>query len=223
MAARVLLLTGFEPFGDDGRNPSLEIARSLSGRVIDGCRIVGVELPVDTLALPERMAELLAEWGQELAGVVQVGLANGRAAIGLERVAINCRDFPIPDNAGNQPMGLPCVAGGPAAYFSTLPLRQALVDLRKAGVPAFISNTAGTYLCNQAMYTTLHLLGKRELAVPAGFVHVPYLPEQVAARGEGLPSLAFEVALRAAEIILLAVATATPGAPGPEIVAGAVS
>lgn len=223
MPDRVLLLTGFEPFGGDSCNPSADVAQSLNGSRLGGCLVRSALLPVDCLTMPDHVRRLIEECGPGLAGVVHVGLANGRAVIGLERVAINCMDFPMPDNAGHQPLGEPCVPGGPAAYFSTLPLRHALAALRAAGVPAAISNTAGTYLCNQTMYTTLHFLASTGCELPAGFVHVPYLSEQVAQRGENLPSLAFPVMKTAVALVLEQTATVAPGAPVPPIVAGAVS
>lgn len=219
----VLLVTGFEPYGGDPRNPSAEVMEALRGARFGESKVEGALLPVDCQAMPGRVRGLIDGYGGALAGVVHLGLANGRSVISLERVAINCLDFPIPDNGGHQPLGEPVVEGGPAAYFSTMPLRHSLAALRQHGIPSMISNTAGTYLCNQTMYTTLHLLAELGRTVPAGFVHVPYLPDQVAQRGEVLPSLSFEVLRKAVELILDQVSTVPAGVPSPAIVGGAIS
>ena len=117
--------------------------------------------------------------------VLCVGQAGGRAAIGLERVAINVNDARIADNAGQQPVDEPVVAGGPNAYFSTLPLKACVQALKAAGLPAEVSNTAGTFVCNHVFYSLMHALAQHtgRPAVPAGFVHLPWMPEQ------GKPSL----------------------------------
>ena len=120
--------------------------------------------------------------------VLCLGQAGGRAAITPERVAINVDDARIPDNAGEQPVDRPTVPGGPAAYFATLPVKAMAEAIRAAGVAAEVSNTAGTFVCNHLMYAVLHLLAERYPGVRAGFMHVPFVPEQTGDK-PGQPSM----------------------------------
>ena len=131
------------------------------------------------------------------------GLAGRRAELSLERVAINVDDARIPDNDGQQPIDQPIVAGGPAAYFTGLPVKRAVAALRQAGLPAIVSNTAGTFVCNHLFYGLMHLVASRGLPVRGGFLHVPYLPEQAAGlrRYPGRPHSARDI-VRGIEIIL---------------------
>jgi pyroglutamyl-peptidase len=120
--------------------------------------------------------------------------------LALERVAINVLDFPIPDNEGSQPAGEPVVEDGPAAYFATLPIKAILTAWQEAGLPGYVSNTAGTYVCNQTFYTSLHLSG--DPGYRAGLIHVPYMPEQAAGIEGGAPSIALALMVEAVEIAL---------------------
>jgi pyroglutamyl-peptidase len=202
--ARHLLLTGFEPFDGDTVNPSGEVAKQLDGRVLGGSVVRSVVLPVQHEAARTRVAPLLEAPG--LSAVVHLGLAGGRARIALERVAVNVMDYSRPDAHGQVLRDVACVADGPAAYFSTLPLRDMLAALTEEGIPAYISNTAGTFLCNDVAYTTLHALTRRRLPVLAGFVHLPFLPSMVTAHGLEEPSMDLAVQTRAIEIVLAALA-----------------
>jgi pyroglutamyl-peptidase len=198
--ARHILLTGFEPFDGDAVNPSGEVAKQLDGRVIGECAVRSVILPVQHEAARAVVAPLLAAPG--LVAVVHLGLAGGRARVSLERVAANVMDYSRPDAHGQVLRDVPCVPDGPAAYFSTLPLREMLAALTAEGIPAAISNTAGTYLCNDISYTTLHALARRGLTIPAGFIHLPFLPSMVAAHGLEEPSMDLSVMARAVEVAL---------------------
>ena len=198
--ARHLLLTGFEPFDGDAVNPSGEVAKQLDGRVLGACVVRSVVLPVQHEAARAVVAPLLEAPG--LAAVVHLGLAGGRARIALERVAVNVMDYSRPDAHGQVLRDVACVQGGPAAYFSTLPLRDMLAALTAEGIPAYISNTAGTFLCNDTAYTTLHALTRRRLALPAGFIHLPFLPSMVTAHGLEEASMDLAVLTRAVEIAL---------------------
>jgi pyroglutamyl-peptidase len=133
---------------------------------------------------------------------MHLGLAGGRARISLERVAVNVMDYSRPDAHGQVLRDVACVAGGPPGYFSTLPLRSMLAALTEEGIPAAISNTAGTYLCNDISYTTLHALGGRALAIPTGFIHLPFLPSMVASHDREEPSMDVAMMTRAVEIVL---------------------
>lgn len=182
---RRVLLTGFEPFDGEPINPSWLAARALDGERVVDARIVARELPCVFGAAIETLERAIAELHPVL--VVCTGQAAGRAGLSLERVAINVDDARIPDNAGRQPIDEPIVEGGPAAYFSTLPIKAIARTLHDAGVRAEISQTAGTFVCNHVFYGLLHAVRAR--GVRAGFVHVPLLPEQAArmARGELRP------------------------------------
>ncbi|MDQ0702971.1 pyroglutamyl-peptidase [Pseudomonas sp. W3I7] len=181
---QTLLLMGFEPFDQDPVNPSWEAVRQLDGMLLgEDVQIVARRLPC-AFAL---VGECLAEWITQLrpAMVIATGLGPGRSSISMERVAINVNDARIPDNLGAQPVDTPVVVDGPAAYFSTLPIKAMVKALREAGVPAAVSQTAGTFVCNQVFYLLQHALAGT--GVRSGFIHVPNLPEQVV--GTGLASM----------------------------------
>jgi len=202
--ATTLLVTGFEPFAGASVNPSAEVAARLDGRRLAGVDVRAAVLPVHHVGAAAQAVALLER--HDPVAVVHLGLAGERAQIALERVAINVMDYAIPDNAGWQARDEACVAGGPAAYLSTLPLRAMLDAVRAAGVPAYLSSTAGTYLCNFVMYTTLHALAARGAARPAGFIHLPPLPAMVPADQSGLPSMDLALMVRGVEAALEVVA-----------------
>ena len=208
MTQPVVLVTGFEPFGPHASNPSEDLAKAVDGRQVGACTVRGAVLPVHHDAAGRHTARLIEE--MDPIAVLHLGLAGGRARIALERVAVNVMDYELPDAAGFRAAGQPCVAGGPAAYFSTLPLGAVLAALTADGIPAYVSDTAGTYLCNETMYTTLHLLSRRSRAVPAGFVHVPLTPALVAAAGLDQPSMDAPLMLRAVEVALGVIARQEP-------------
>lgn len=184
---RPVLVTGFEPFGGDTINPSAEIARQLHGTIIAGSPVTGALLPC---VFGAALTELKRQLDRVRPGLVLcLGQAGGRAEITPERVAINVDDARIPDNAGRQPVDRPVVRGGPAAYWSTLPIKAIVADLRARGIPAAVSQTAGTYLCNHVFYGLQHALRRRK-GVRGGFIHVPWLPEQAP---PGQPSLPQDV------------------------------
>ena len=199
-ASRHILLTGFDPFDGDTVNPSGEVAKRLDGAVIGGRVVRSAILPVQHEAAQAVVAPLLDAPG--LVAVVHLGLAGGRARISLERVAVNVMDYSRPDAHGQVLCDVACAEPGPAGYFSTLPLREMLAALIAEGIPAAISNTAGTYLCNHVLYTTLHRLAGGGRAVPAGFVHLPFLPSMVAAHDREEPSMDLSAMIRSMEVVL---------------------
>ena len=173
-----VLLTGFEPFDGETVNPSWEVVKQLDGTMIAGQPVIARQLPC---VFGEALSVLYAAI-EDLQPrlVIAVGQAGGRVDISVERVAINVDDARIPDNKGQQPVDTPIVDGGPAAWFSTLPIKAIVSALRQQGIPASVSQTAGTFVCNHVMYGLLHQLqGKR--GQKGGFIHIPYLPEQAAA------------------------------------------
>ena len=183
-----ILLTGFEPFGGESVNPSWEIARALDGWACEGRAVRAVQLPCAFGDALRTLDAALAAHAPEL--VVCLGQAGSRTEISIERVAINVDDARIPDNLGRQPVDAAIVAGGPAAYFSTLPIKAIARDVRAAGGAAAVSNTAGTFVCNHVFYALMHRLATTPALAHArgGFVHVPYTPEQVASK-PGTPSM----------------------------------
>jgi len=199
-----VLVTGFEAFGGHAANPSLDVAKALDGRAAGEAVVRSAVLPVHHAETGPHVSRLLDE--TDPLAVVHLGLAAGRARIALERVAVNVMDFEAPDNAGYRARGEPCVPDGPAAYVATLPLAAALAALLAEGIPAYVSNTAGTYLCNQTMYGTLHWLARRRHPARAGFIHLPLLPAMVAASGLEQPSMDAGLMVRAVEIVLGVVA-----------------
>lgn len=166
-----ILLTGFAPFEGAAVNPSWLAVAALRGRQVAGHRVVARELPTEFGASLRALRKALREVRPKL--VICVGLAGNRSIISLERIAINIDDARIADNAGAQPIDLPVVVSGPAAYFATLPIKAMLAALRDAGIPAEVSQTAGTYVCNHVFYGLMHALRRRP-AVRAGFIHVPH-------------------------------------------------
>lgn len=185
MPTRTVLLTGFAPFGGETSNPSWDAVQALDGEMIEGHRVVARWLPVEFGSSLRTLCDAIDELAPVL--VICVGQAGGRAQISLERVAINIDDARIPDNTGAQPVDEPIAQDGPAAYFTTLPIKAMLAALRAAGIPAEISQTAGTYVCNHVFYGLMHAL-RNVPAVRGGFVHIPYAPAQ-AALHPGAPSL----------------------------------
>lgn len=188
-----ILFTGFDPFGGEEINPSWEAVKLLPDRIA-GAEIVKLCVPT---VFGEAFRAAGACAARERAdAVICVGQAGGRAAVTVERVAINLMDARMPDNAGYMPSDEPVVPGGPAAYFATAPVKAMTEAMRAAGVSAEVSYSAGTFVCNSLLYSLLHAL-----RVPSGFIHLPYTPRQAAGKTPVPPSLALErsvLALRAA-------------------------
>lgn len=181
-----LLLTAFEPFGGETLNPALEALRLVPEQV-EGWDILKLTLPTAFGASLSMLEEAIATHRPD--AVLCLGQAGGRPDLTPERVAINVDDAGIPDNAGSQPLDRPIREGGPAAYFSTLPIKAMTAEILKAGLPATVSNTAGTYVCNHLMYGLLDYLARSCPGVRGGFMHVPYTDEQAARHGEEMPGL----------------------------------
>lgn len=174
---KTVLLTGFDPFDGAAINPSWEAVRRLDGWSGDGFNVVTRELPCVFGRSIEALLAAVDELRPDL--VIAVGQAGGRPEISIERIAINVDDARIVDNIGQQPVDLPIVADGPAAYFTTLPIKAMAAAIREQGIKAGVSQTAGTFVCNHVFYALMHHL--RGLPVKAGFIHVPFLPEQAEA------------------------------------------
>jgi pyroglutamyl-peptidase len=199
------LVTGFEPFAGDVLNPAQEalavLPTQLGGLWISTC-ILPTEFGRSRAVLEDAVLTRVPDI------VLGLGLAGGRAALSLERVAINIEDARIPDNAGYEPVDRPIVDDGPAAYFTNLPIKAAVRALREVGLPAVISNTAGTFVCNHVFYALMHLAATRRPDLRGGFLHLPYLPAQ-AVQFDGAPSLALADIVRGVEIVLRVTASRT--------------
>ena len=198
-----VLLTGFDPFEQEAINPSWEAVRALDGWKVGRATVYARQMPCVFGEAIDTLARAMDELKPQL--VLCVGQAGGRSEITPERIAINIDDGRIADNAGRQPIDLPVVPGAPAAYFSTLPIKAMVRDLRAAGVPASVSNSAGTFVCNHIFYGLMHRIATHPVpGLRGGFSHIPYLPEQ-AARFPGAPSMSL---VTMTEALRIAVATA---------------
>ena len=191
-----VLVTGFDPFGGERINASLEAVRRLPAR-IGTLKIATATLPTSYSRSLPALEAAIARARPEL--VLCVGQAGERAALCVERVAVNVQDARIPDNDGAQPADTPVVAGGPAAYLATLPVRAAIAALHAEALPAELSMSAGTFVCNHVFYGLMHLAATRGHAFRGGFLHVPCLPQQAPA---GAPTLALEEIVRGIRIVL---------------------
>jgi pyroglutamyl-peptidase len=192
------LVTGFEPFGGDKVNPSWLAASRLKKKI--GSLVVHtVELPTSFGRSVDALRDRIDKLRPDI--VLCVGLAGGRSELCLERVAINVQDARIRDNDGKQPIDKPVVPGGPAAHFATLPIKACVAEMRKAGLPASVSNTAGTFVCNHIFYALMDMAAQGPSPLRGGFLHVPYAPEQAAGLA-GAPSMAIDDIARGIEIIL---------------------
>lgn len=185
-----ILLTGFEPFDRETINPSWELVQLFADRTFaDVYQVKVAQLACEFGNAIDQLVDLLDRHQPEI--VICIGQAGGRADFSIERVAINLDDARIPDNAGAQPIDQSIVADGPAAYFSSLPLKKIIKKLRDHGIPANISHTAGTYVCNHVFYGLMHYANTHPQLRNAGFVHIPYLPAQ-ACHHPGAASMSLE-------------------------------
>lgn len=199
-----VLLTGFDPFDNQTVNPALEVVKQLNGQILhQGGQTIQVHArPVSTVF--GKCAEEMMRYVQELQPkvVIAVGQAGGRAHITPERIAINIDDARIPDNEGIQPIDSPIISDGPAAYWSTLPIKRMVETLKAAGIASSVSNSAGTFVCNHLFYRLMHNVHTCGLQTSAGFVHIPFLPEQVA--DSTVPSMPLSQLVRGLELAILA-------------------
>ena len=180
-----LLITGFDPFGGEKTNPAIEAVKRLPA-AIAGATVVPLEIPTVFGTCAEVVRQAIITEQPDV--VLSVGQAGGRSALTPELIAINLDDGRIPDNAGFQPVDQPIQPNGPAAYFTQLPVKAMAQAIRQAGLPSHVSTTAGTYVCNHIMYEVQHLRATEFPQLQAGFIHIPFLPEQVVQRS-GVPSL----------------------------------
>ena len=195
---KTILITGFDPFGGESINPAWESVKTMDGYIDGDYKVVTQMVPTVRFTSFEMVRDAAERCNPDY--ILCVGQAGGRPDITIERVAINCDDFRIPDNAGNQPVDEHIVDGGPPAYFATLPIKDFVNALRAEGIPASISNTAGTFVCNHIMYGVLHYAHQKGIT-GAGFMHIPYLPAQVVDK-PGQPSMSVETVRKTLETIV---------------------
>lgn len=197
-----VLLTAFDPFGGDTVNPANEAVKLVSNNV-NGVEVVKIEVPTVFHKSIDVVAKAIEE--EKPDAVFCIGQAGGRAELTPERVAINIDDARIADNEGNQPIDVKVFEDGEPAYFATLPIKAMVAAIRNAGIPSSVSNTAGTFVCNHLMYGVLYTLAKKYPGVRGGFMHVPFIPEQVIAR-PNTPSMALSDIVRGIEAAITAIA-----------------
>ncbi|HEY1395274.1 pyroglutamyl-peptidase I [Roseateles sp.] len=201
-----ILLSGIDPFNGETINPSWEAVRALDGATVGAARLVARQLPCVIGEVGGALIAAIEEVKPEV--VLCLGQAGGRPDVTIERVAINIVDARIPDNAGLQPVDEPVVAGGPAAYFSTLPIKALVAALHAAGIPASVSESAGTYNCNAIFYALSHHIATQRPGLRGGFINVPFLPEQ-AVRHRGAPSMSRETLIEAVRVMVATTLTTT--------------
>ncbi|WP_410982999.1 pyroglutamyl-peptidase I [Bacillus cereus] len=196
---KTVLLTGFEPFGGEEMNPAWEVAKQLDGQAIGDYKIVSKQVPT----VFHKSLQVLQSYMEEIEPevIICIGQAGGRPDITVERIAINVDDARIADNEGNQPIDEPIIEEGPAAYWSTLPLKAIVKKLREEGIPASVSQTAGTFVCNHLFYGLMHMLVKSEREVRGGFIHIPFLPEQASSH-PGQPSMSLSTITKGIELLI---------------------
>jgi len=196
-----LLLTAFSPFGGEKINPSLEAVKLVKDKILE-TDIIKLEVPTVFGKSIKIVADAIEKEKPDY--VLCIGQAGGRYGITPERVAINIDDARIPDNEGNQPIDRPIFADGEPAYFSGLPVKAMVEEIRKEGLPASLSNSAGTYVCNHLMYGVLYTLSKKYKGVKGGFIHVPFIPEQTVDKPDK-PSMSLPDIVRGLEAAIRAV------------------
>ncbi|MFE7121872.1 pyroglutamyl-peptidase I [Streptomyces sp. NPDC057654] len=200
-----VLLTGFEPFGGEATNPAWDAVRAVADNPPDGVELSTACLPCVFGDAVDALRAAVERYDPEL--VISVGQAGGRTDVTVERVAVNIDDARIPDNTGAQPVDEPIVPGGPVAYFAALPVKACVEAVRAAGLPASVSQTAGTFVCNEVFYALMHLAATERPGLRGGFVHVPFAPGQVTDKLQ--PSLPVSVTAEALRVITVTAATRT--------------
>ena len=197
-----VLITGFDPFGGEPINPAWEAVKAMKDEIA-GATITKLQIPTVVAKSIAKVHEKMQELHPDI--VISIGQAGGRYDITPERVAINLDDARIKDNEGNQPIDVPIYEDGAPAYFSDLPIKAMVQHIREAGLPASVSNTAGTFVCNHLMYGVLYTLAKEYPGVRGGFMHVPFIPEQVVGRPAPAPSMNLKDIARGIEAAIAAI------------------
>lgn len=196
-----ILITGFDPFGGENINPALEAVKKLPDSIL-GEEIIKIEIPTVFKKSLEKIEENINKYNPDI--VISVGQAGGRFGVTPERVAINMDDARIKDNDGNQPIDTYIFEDGKTAYFSNLPIKAMVKEMNDSGIPASVSNSAGTFVCNHVMYGILYLIDKKFPNIKGGFIHVPYIPSQVITK-PNTPSMSIEDITKGLELSIKAI------------------
>ncbi len=187
-----ILVTGFDPFGGESVNPAIESVKRLPD-IIKGAEIIKLEIPTVAKKSIEKIEKAIDDFNPDV--ILSIGQAGGRYNITVERVGINIDDFRIMDNEGNQFIDEPIYPDGKAAYFANIPIKAMVENIQKSGIPASVSNTAGTFICNHVLYGIRYLIDKKYSDKKSGFIHIPFLPEQVVNKGN-MPSMALDTIVK---------------------------
>ena len=198
-----ILVTGFDPFGGEKINPAIESVKRLPDKILDA-EIIKLEIPTVIGKSVDKIREKIKEVEPDV--VLSIGQAGGRPDITVERVGINCDDCRIKDNEGNQPIDEKVVEDGPAAYFATIPIKAMVEHIKEGKIPASVSNTAGTFICNHVLYGVCHIKAREYPNMRTGFIHIPFLPEQVTDK-KNMPSMALETIVKGLELAIEAIIT----------------
>lgn len=198
-----ILVTGFDPFGGEKINPAIESVKRLPDKILDA-EIIKLEIPTVIGKSVDKIREKIKEVEPDV--VLSIGQAGGRPDITVERVGINCDDCRIKDNEGNQPIDEKIVEDGPAAYFATIPIKAMVEHIKEGKIPASVSNTAGTFICNHVLYGVCHIKATEYPNMRTGFIHIPFLPEQVTDK-KNMPSMALETIVKGLELAIEAIIT----------------
>ena len=196
-----ILVTGFDPFGGEKINPAIESVKRLPDKILDA-EIIKLEIPTVIGKSVDKIREKIKEVEPDV--VLSIGQAGGRPEITVERVGINCDDCRIKDNEGNQPIDEKVVEDGPAAYFATIPIKAMVEHIKEGKIPASVSNTAGTFICNHVLYGVCHIKATEYPNMRTGFIHIPFLPEQVTDK-KNMPSMALETIVKGLELAIEAI------------------
>jgi len=196
-----ILITGFDPFGGENINPALEAVKKLPDTIL-GQEVIKIEIPTVFRKSLEKIEENIEKHNPDV--VISVGQAGGRFGVTPERVAINMDDARIKDNEGNQPIDISIYEDGEAAYFSNLPIKAMVKEMTDNGIPASVSNSAGTFVCNHVMYGILYLVDKKYPNIRGGFIHVPYIPSQVTTK-PNTPSMSIDDISKGLELSIKAI------------------
>lgn len=183
-----ILVTGFDPFGGEKINPAIESVKKLPDEIA-GAQIIKLEIPTVCHQSLKVIDKAIAKYDPDV--ILSIGQAGGRTDITVERVGINIDDCRIPDNAGQQIIDEPIYSDGPAAYFSNLPIKAMVAKIQEHHIPASVSNTAGTFVCNHVLYGVRHMIETEYHGKRSGFIHIPFLPQQVIDK-KNMPSMSLE-------------------------------
>lgn len=192
------LITGFDPFETEKINPALEAVKKLPDTVA-GAEVIKLEIPTVFWKSVEKIQEAIEKHDPDV--IISIGQAGGRAGITPERVAVNIDDARIEDNDGNQPVDITIHKDGENAYFSNLPIKAMVKEMNENGIPGSVSNTAGTFVCNHVMYGILYMIDKKYPNKKGGFIHVPYIPQQVISK-QNAPSMSLDYIVKGLELCI---------------------